>query len=102
MAWERRGNGHLYFYAGVRQGNRVRKVYLGSGEAARQAAETVQAARSARAEAKRARAEKWRAVDDLADQLDQLGNAVDQLSVCNLLCAGWRRHHRQWRSMKHG
>ena len=33
-------------YAAVREGNRVRKVYLGAGEAGRRAAETVEAARA--------------------------------------------------------
>jgi hypothetical protein len=97
VAWERRRHGRMYFYAGIRQGSRVRKVYLGAGEGGRRAAEAVQAARTVLAEAKQALAEKWRVVDDLATQLDQVGKAVDQLTVAHCLGAGWTRHNRSWR-----
>jgi hypothetical protein len=97
MGWEKRRNNCQYFYAAVREGNRVRKVYLGAGEAGRRAAETIQAARAVLAEAKRARAEKWRAVDDLVLDLDEFGAAIDRLLTCELIGNGWKRHHRSWR-----
>ena len=34
MAWEKRRNNCQYFYAAVREGSRVRKVYLGAAKRA--------------------------------------------------------------------
>jgi hypothetical protein len=33
----------------------------------------------------------------LAVLLNELGTLVDMVVECQLVCAGWRKHHREWR-----
>jgi hypothetical protein len=96
MAWERRG-GKTYYYQSVRQGTTVRKLYLGAGEKAQLAADADRATREARRQAADLRAEQDRPVTELAELLDELETKVNLVVGCQLLAAGWRRHHREWR-----
>lgn len=102
MGWEPRRCGRLYYYIARREGNRVRKIYCGSGERGRQAAEADEAARKSRAEAVELRQAKQRPLDELASYLDEIGAFVDLLVAGELIGAGWKKHHRQWRSTKNG
>ena len=103
MAWERRRNGRTYYYRVRRDDDRVVKEYVGAGEKGRRAADADQAAREARREAGRLRKDRGQdVVGDLLDQLQELDSRVDQLVACQLVCAGFRRHHRQWRASKYG
>jgi hypothetical protein len=100
MAWERRRNGRTYYYRWQRAGPRGVKQYVGSGEEGRQAAEAVRVAREIRLQKTLLRAEKRRPVNKLADHLGQLDIMLEQLIACQLVCAGWKRHHRQWMARK--
>lgn len=102
MAWERRRNGRLYYYRVRREGDRVAKEYVGTGEAGRRAAEADQAARDARREAAQRRKEQGRPVSELSACLDELGRLTDLLVACHLLTHGWKQHHRQWRAPTNG
>jgi hypothetical protein len=102
MSWETRRNGNRYYYRSRRQDGRVVREYVGGGEKGRRAAEADAAARDSREQAAKLLAEKNRPVDGLAAHLDVFGKIVDQLVTCQLLCAGWRRHHRGWREPKSG
>lgn len=102
MAWELRRNGRTYYYRVRREGNRVIKEYIGGGEQGRQAAEADQAARDCRRQATLLRKEANRAVDDLAVHIGEFDQVLDQLVTCQLVCSGWRQHHRQWRPPTNG
>ena len=97
MAWERRGNGKFYYRSRRVQG-RVVKEYVGGGEAGHQAAAADQASRKSRRQAVWLGKEENKDVDDLVVQLNEFGTLLDQVLTCQLLCAGWKKHHRQWRS----
>jgi hypothetical protein len=96
MAWETRG-ARPYYYRSVRNGNKVRKVYLGSGHLAKRAAR-----QDAKVRAKRAADE-----EELAELqtrlagLDQLGeevqHGVDLLTEATLLSLGFHEHRGEWR-----
>jgi len=97
MALERRRNGRLFYYRSRRAGDRVVKEYIGGGEKGRQAAEADQAARDARGRVKQKAKERNRPLIELASELDVFGQIIDHVVSCQLLCAGWRKHHREWR-----
>jgi hypothetical protein len=95
MAYERRRNGKLFYYRSRREGDRVVKTYVGGGEIGHQAAEADQAARR---QAAQLRKETSRKLEQLVSNLDEFDRMADQLLTCQLLSAGWKQHHRQWRS----
>ena len=86
-----------FYYRSQRAGNRVRKVYLGSGEIAQQAAEKDAAAKARRAANKAEVAEleaKLSGVDQLVTEVQR---GVDVLTEATLLVLGYHEHHGQWR-----
>jgi hypothetical protein len=97
MAWEKRGSGKFY-YRSLRVRGQVVKQYIGNAEQGRQAAAADAAAKESRRQDARFRQEKSHALDDLVADLDEFDKLVDQLVTCQLLCGGWKKHHRQWRS----
>lgn len=96
MAWELR-SGRRYMYRSVRHGHRVRKVYLGAGEAAQRAAEKDAAMRAKRAadqvELAAFQAE-LASVDHLTAEIQQ---GVDLLAEAALFAHGFHQHHGEWR-----
>jgi hypothetical protein len=97
MAWEPRRNGRTYYYRSRRVQGRVVKEYMGGSEHGRQAAAADQAARDSRRQAERLHKEKNKDVDALVIQLNEFDKLIEQLVTCQLICSGWRQHHRQWR-----
>ena len=96
MAWETRG-ACPYYYKSRRIGNTVRKVYLGSGDVAKQAAANDAAAKAKRVADQTALAEfqtRLANVDQLAADVDQ---GVRLLTEAALLTAGFREHRGEWR-----
>jgi hypothetical protein len=102
MAFERRRNGRQYYYRSRREDGGVLKEYIGAGEAGRRAAEADQAARNLKIGAARRRQEKQRSIDELGQLLADLGRLVDRVVGYQLVSAGWKKHHRQWRPTVHG
>ena len=96
MSWERR-KGRDYYYRGIREGKRVRKVYLGGGSEAVEAAR-VDAERRAHEQAERTeRAD----VEQLDAQVDQMCRAVQRLMAAVLYSAGFHQHARgAWRKRR--
>ncbi len=96
MAWEQRGDGR-YYYRSVRDGEKVRKEYVGAGELAETSARTDEAIRRARAE----RRERGRAQVDGARELVEMGGALDAaaeiLARAEMVAAGLHRHKGEWR-----
>lgn len=102
MAWQSTAHGGKYYYLSVRVPGRPNpvKLYLGTGEAARRAAECVAARREHRTQARQA-------VDDLTarfaetDRLAlELVGWTTALLAAAMTAAGFRKHHGTWRRGK--
>ena len=97
MAWETRERGDRYYYRSVRDGERVRKVYLGTGEFARIAAEG-DVIRRAKREGERQRGrEAVEGLEALAAPLEELDEAAEVLTRAVLVAGGYHRHKGVWR-----
>ena len=101
MAWEERERGGRYYYRSVRDGGRVRKEYVGAGEAAEalaRADETIRRARELELERERERelAEAER-LGALAAPLLELAEAAEVLARAHLVAGGYRGHKGEWR-----
>ena len=97
MAWENHGI-RRYYYRAQRVNGLVVREYVGGGEKGHLAAEADQAAKEARRQAERLRAERRRPVQDLTTHVRQFESVLETLVVCQLMSAGWRQIHRQWKA----
>jgi len=100
MAWEQRRE-RSYYYLKMREGARVRSVYVGRGDLAQTCAET---AEDCRQEQECLRAHKRQARQAEADIDRQLKDAEAMLAtvVNTTLCAaGYHKHKGQWRRKRH-
>ncbi len=101
MAWERRRNGKIYYYAKRRTGGAIRSEYIGAG-ATGALAEVMTARAKAEAEAKR---REWESIVDEQARLDQMvddfGKLATSLADAALLLSGHRQHKRgEWRKRR--
>jgi ClpP class serine protease len=96
VAWERRGS-NLYYYQGERQGGRVRKRYVGTGELAHIIAHAEETRRRVWAERKAKERTELDEARSLASAGDELYEAVEVLAVAEVVAAGFHRHKGQWR-----
>jgi hypothetical protein len=96
MALEKR-NGNLYYYRSVRDGDKVRKVYEGSGELARIAHEREIMNRAAGEHERREEREELDRIEALAARVLQLSEATEVLVRAHLVAAGYRRYQGKWR-----
>lgn len=100
MAFETRKNGS-YYYRKERDGERVRSVYVGSGETAMLIA-LLDAAEREEQEAERQKERTKRAEIEAHDAaLDELSRIAEGVAKGVLLVAGYHTHKRQWRRTKH-
>jgi len=90
-------NGHVYFYKSRRDGEKVRKVYVGAGEFAHVAAKLDEAKRQQREE----EVAYWKAererLEASAAFLKELEEAAEVLTRAHLLASGCHQHKGQWR-----
>ena len=96
MGWQRRRHKQFY-YRSQRVDGRVRTIYLGGGETAKQAAEKDAEARVQRAADKAELATleaKLSSVDQLAAEVQ---HGVGLMTEATLLAIGYREHRGQWR-----
>jgi hypothetical protein len=96
MALEYR-DGNLYYYRSVREGEKVRKVYVGAGEFARisQEADILRrTGRKAQRETEKAELER---LESLAAPVEELSEAAQILLRAQLIAAGYRRYQGKWR-----
>jgi len=99
MGLEKR-NGHVYYYKSRRDGEKVRKVYVGAGDFAHLAARQDEAERLRREEevayweAERERLERSTAF------LGELEEAAEVLIRAYLLASGFHQHKGQWRRQR--
>jgi hypothetical protein len=96
VALEKR-DGNLYYYRSVRDGEKVRKVYVGAGDLARIASESDTLRRTGReAQKEREKAELER-LDTLAAPVLELSEAAEILAHAHLVAGGYRRYQGHWR-----
>jgi hypothetical protein len=99
MAWEKRG-GRYYYYRCVRDGERVRKEYVGAGEFAEALARSDEAMRLIRElERDKDRAEVEH-LEDLAAPDLEIDEATEILTCAALVAGGYRRHKGEWRQAR--
>jgi crotonobetainyl-CoA:carnitine CoA-transferase CaiB-like acyl-CoA transferase len=99
MALETRG-GNLYYYRSVRDGEAVRKIYIGAGEIARISHESDRLRRTAQeAEREKQQAELER-LKALAAPVLELSEAAEILAQAHLVAAGYRRYQGKWRRVR--
>jgi hypothetical protein len=96
MALENRG-GRVYYYRSVRDGEKVRKVYEGSGELARIAHERVIMNRAALEHERRESAKELEGLEALAAPFLELSQTVEILVQAHLIAAGYHRSKGEWR-----
>jgi hypothetical protein len=96
--WDVRGESQVYYYRHRRVGGRPRRVYVGTGAAAEEAA-AEDARRKAERQADRTAAEADRRRYAAATEpLDGLAALVERLAKAALLGSGWKQHDRgEWR-----
>jgi hypothetical protein len=93
-------NGHVYYYKSRREGEKVRKVYVGAGDIAHAAAKLDEAERLRRKEevaywqAERERLERSAAF------LGELTEVAEVLTRAHLLACGFHQHKGQWRRQR--
>ena len=96
MTLERR-DGQLYYYRSVRDGEKVRKLYVGAGEFARVCSETdILRRTSRRAQRERERVELER-LEGLVAPVEELSEAAKVLVIAYLVDGGYRKHKGEWR-----
>ena len=96
MGLEKR-DGHVYYYKSRRDGEKVRKVYVGAGDFAHLAAQLEEAKRLRREE----EVAYWEAEHERLERsaafLQELEAAVEVLVRAHLLASGFHQHNGQWR-----
>ena len=101
MAWEARGKTqHRFYYRSQRVGRSVRKVYLGSGDVAKQAAEKDAAAKAQRAAQTVELTELQATLAGLDQTAAEVEMGVDLLTEAALLSMGFHQHRGQWREYR--
>jgi hypothetical protein len=96
VALERK-DGNLYYYRSVRDGEKVRKVYVGAGEFARIFAEgdiLLRTSRKAQREREKAELERLK---DLVAPLEEVSEATKVLVTAHLVDGGYRKRKGEWR-----
>jgi hypothetical protein len=92
-----RRDSRLYFYRSVRDGEKVRKIYVGAGEFARICSETDILRRTGRgAQRERERVElEW--LEGLVAPVEELSDAAKVLVIAHLADGGYRKRKGEWR-----
>jgi hypothetical protein len=104
MSWDlkKHGSKRGYYYRSVRDGDRVRKLYIGRGPQAEALARQV----AERRQAKLAEQEAWQRhlsqILSAEQHLQDVIELVDQMVRVVLLGAGCHEHHGEWRRRRHG
>ena len=93
-------NGCVYYYKSRRDGEKVRKVYVGAGDFAHVAAELDEAERLRRKE----EAAYWKAERERLERsvafLQELEEVAEVLTRAHLLASGFHQHKGQWRRQR--
>lgn len=90
-------DGRLYYYRSVRDGESVRKVYVGAGEIARIAHEGDMLRRTTREEARKREEAELERLEALIALVEELSEAAEILAHAHLIAAGYHRHKGEYR-----
>ena len=96
MALEKRG-GNLYYYRSVRDGDKVRKVYVGAGELARIAHESDILRRSGQEAERERHREELERLEAFSAQVEEVSEAAEILARAHLIASGCHRHKGEYR-----
>jgi hypothetical protein len=96
VAWERRG-GNLYYYQSEREGGRVRKRYVGTGEQAELIAHADTALRLAREQRQAREGAELERLEALCAPLEELSEAAGVLARAQLVASGYHRRKGEYR-----
>jgi hypothetical protein len=97
VAWEQRRNGNLYYYRSVRDGERVKKEYLGRGELAETIAHADETIRRHREERRAQEMAEREILEDLVAPTLEVREAARVLARASLVAAGYHRHRGEYR-----
>ncbi len=98
MAWEERGRGGRYYYRSVRDGERVRKEYLGTGEIAEILARSDEMIRLVRKLERDKGQEELERMEKLAAPLLEAAELAEILVRAHLVAGRYHRHKGgEWR-----
>lgn len=97
MSWDTKGKSGPYYYRSVREGGRVRKIYVGRGPRADEAAREVEQRRQAHQAGLEARHREQARTAVAEARLNELQTQLNLLIQAVLLVAGFYKHHGQWR-----
>ena len=98
MGWETRERGAgSYYYRSVREGDRVKKEYVGGGTLGEVAAELDEVKRRQREEEAAYWGEERERLERSAAFLQGLEEAAEVLVRAHLLASGFHKHKGQWR-----
>jgi hypothetical protein len=96
MVLEKR-DGNLYYYRSVRQSEKVRKVYVGSGELARIAHERDVMSRAREEHRRQEELKEPERLEALALPVVELCEVAEVLARAHLIASGYRRYQGKWR-----
>lgn len=96
MALEKR-DGKLYYYRSFRDGERVRKEYIGTGEFAEALAHSDETIRLIHKLQRDKGWEELELLEDLAAPVLEIDMTIDILARAALVAAGYHRHKGKWR-----
>ena len=101
MGWEARERGAgSYYYRSVREGERVRKEYVGGGALGQVAAKMDETERLRRKEEIAYRRAERERLERSAAFLQELTEAAKVLVRAHLLASGFHQHKGQWRRQR--
>ena len=97
MAWERRERGGHYYYRTVRDGERVQKEYIGTGEFAEALAHSDETIRRVRKLERNKGREEVERLENLTAPVLEIDEAAEVLACAALVVSGYHRHKGEWR-----
>jgi hypothetical protein len=96
VALEKRG-GNIYYYRSIREGDKVRKVYVGAGELARIAHESDLLRRSGQEAERERHREELERLAAFAVPVEEVSEAAQIFARAHLIASGCHRHKGEYR-----
>jgi hypothetical protein len=92
-----RRDSRLYYYRSIRDGEKVRKVYVGAGEFARICSETDILRRTSRREQRERERAELEKLKDLVAPLEEVSEVAKVLVTAHSVDGGHRKRKGEWR-----
>jgi hypothetical protein len=102
MGWETRARGGSYYYQKIREGSRVRSVYVGSGVIGQLSAQMDEQKRKEKDAERRALRNEIEKQDAIDSRIDAVCDLTEKLVTAALVASGFHQHKRQWRLKRDG